>query len=239
MNVYYVTAIWLGMALVAAVVSIRVAVPAALVEIVVGSLALTFPAGAEIDPASLREHWRASVSLGLVSFALPVPGGLRRCCPGCCAWRCSASRPADLRAGDQAAPCRAVRARRPGHPGGRPRRCCPPTSPGWSCATGIPADRVLMDRLRSMAFALLTTPFFFLQKAGTLIAAPALVGGAGVIALLLPVKLAAKLTGVWPVAATFRLPRREDARLHHPADGHRADLRLHLGAVRPHRPPTT
>jgi hypothetical protein len=29
MNVYYVTAIWLGMALVAAVVSIRVAVPAA------------------------------------------------------------------------------------------------------------------------------------------------------------------------------------------------------------------
>jgi hypothetical protein len=39
MNVYYVTAIWLGMALVAAVVSIRVAVPAALVEIVVGALA--------------------------------------------------------------------------------------------------------------------------------------------------------------------------------------------------------
>ena len=97
MNLYYVTAIWLGMALIAAVVSIRVAIPAALVEIVVGalagnipglrehvtqtdvvvflasagSLALTFLAGAEIDPASLRRHWRASVSLGLVSFALP------------------------------------------------------------------------------------------------------------------------------------------------------------------------
>src|SRR5262249_32324496 len=90
-------AIWLGMALLASVVSIRIAVPAALVEIVVGalggnipgirehitqtdvvvflasvgSLALTFLAGAEIDPASLRKHWKASLSIGVVSFALP------------------------------------------------------------------------------------------------------------------------------------------------------------------------
>src|SRR5262249_60609149 len=70
-------------------------------------------------------------------------------------------------------------------------------------------DRVLMARLRSIAFALLT-PFFFL-RAGTLISAPALVTGAGVIAALLLVKLAAKLIGVWPVAAGFRLPRRERA----------------------------
>jgi Kef-type K+ transport system membrane component KefB len=70
-------------------------------------------------------------------------------------------------------------------------------------------DRVLMDRLRSIAFALLT-PFFFL-RAGTLISAPALISGAGVIAVLLLVKLAAKVTGVWPVAAAFRLPRRERA----------------------------
>jgi Sodium/hydrogen exchanger family len=68
-------------------------------------------------------------------------------------------------------------------------------------------DRVLMDRLRSIAFALLT-PFFFL-RAGTLISAPALVSGAGVIALLLLVKLAAKMTGVRPAAAAFKLPRRE------------------------------
>jgi Kef-type K+ transport system membrane component KefB len=68
-------------------------------------------------------------------------------------------------------------------------------------------DRVLMDRLRSIAFALLT-PFFFL-RAGTLISAPALVTGAGVIAVLLLVKLVAKLIGVWPVAAAFKLPRRE------------------------------
>ncbi len=70
-------------------------------------------------------------------------------------------------------------------------------------------DRVLMDRLRSIAFALLT-PFFFL-RAGTLISAPALIAGAGVIAALLLVKLAAKMVGVWPVAAAFKLPRRERA----------------------------
>jgi hypothetical protein len=38
-------------------------------------------------------------------------------------------------------------------------------------------DRVLMDRLRSIAFALLT-PFCFL-RAGTLISAPALLTGPG------------------------------------------------------------
>ena len=99
MNAYYVTAIWVGMALLASVVSIKIAVPAALVEIVVGALAgnipgiqqhvtqtdvvtflasagslvLTFLAGAEIDPVSLRGHWKASLSIGAVSFALPFP----------------------------------------------------------------------------------------------------------------------------------------------------------------------
>jgi Kef-type K+ transport system membrane component KefB len=68
-------------------------------------------------------------------------------------------------------------------------------------------DRVLMDPLRSIAFALLT-PFFFL-RAGTLISAPALITGAGVIGVLLLVKLAAKMVGVWPVAAAFKLPSRE------------------------------
>src|SRR6059058_2004133 len=65
-NVYYVAAIWLGMALLASVVSIQIAVPAALVEIVIGALA-----GTEIDPVSLRGHWKGSLSIGLVSFVLP------------------------------------------------------------------------------------------------------------------------------------------------------------------------
>src|SRR5579864_9418294 len=48
MNIYYVAAIWLGLALLASVVSIRVAIPAALVEIVVGALAGNIP--------GIREH---------------------------------------------------------------------------------------------------------------------------------------------------------------------------------------
>ena len=70
-------------------------------------------------------------------------------------------------------------------------------------------DRALLDRLRSIAFALLT-PFFFL-RAGTLIHASALVSGAGVIAVLLAVKLISKGVAVWPTAARFRLQKRERA----------------------------
>jgi hypothetical protein len=43
MNVYYEATIWIGMALVAAVTSVRIAIPVALVEIVVGALAANLP----------------------------------------------------------------------------------------------------------------------------------------------------------------------------------------------------
>jgi len=68
-------------------------------------------------------------------------------------------------------------------------------------------DRVLIDRIRSISFALLT-PFFFL-RAGVLISAPELVSGAGIIALLLGVKLISKAVGVWPTAKLFKIPQRE------------------------------
>src|ERR1035437_4088051 len=100
MNVYYVMAIWVGMAMLASFVSIRIGVSVALVELLVGavlgnipgirehvqqtdyttllagigSVLLTFLAGAEIDPVSLRKHWKASLSLGAVSFILPLVG---------------------------------------------------------------------------------------------------------------------------------------------------------------------
>ncbi len=100
MNIYLVAAIWMTMAFVAALISIRIGVSVALVEILVGaivgnfpalahhvqqtafttflasigSLMLTFLAGAEIDPVSLRRHWKASVSIGFVSFLLPFIG---------------------------------------------------------------------------------------------------------------------------------------------------------------------
>ena len=44
-----------------------------------GSLVLTFLAGAEIDPVSLRGHWKASLSIGAVSFALPFLGAFGFC----------------------------------------------------------------------------------------------------------------------------------------------------------------
>jgi Kef-type K+ transport system membrane component KefB len=105
MNIYYEAAIWIGMALLAAVVSIRIAVPVALVEIVVGAVAgnlpgikehvtetdiitflagagsimLTFLAGAEIDPVSLKRHWKASVTIGVISFVLPFLAAFAFC----------------------------------------------------------------------------------------------------------------------------------------------------------------
>jgi Kef-type K+ transport system membrane component KefB len=100
MNVYYVMAIWVGMALLASFISIRIGLSVALVEILIGavfgnipgirehiqqtdyttllagigSILLTFLAGAEIDPVSLKKHWKASLSMGIVSFLLPLVG---------------------------------------------------------------------------------------------------------------------------------------------------------------------
>jgi len=312
MNVYYVTAIWVGMALLASVVSIKIAVPAALVEIVVGALAgnipgiqqhvtstdlvtflasagslvLTFLAGAEIDPVSLRGHWKASLSIGAVSFALPFLAAFGFC-GLVLGWHLHAAEIGGIALSTTSvavvyavmvetglnrhdlgklilAACfitdlgtvlalgglfasygwlllvfvavsavtvallpRLLRLaiRFLGHRVSEPEiklllvvllglatqagseAVLPAYVAGLVVAGVFLHDRVLMDRLRSIAFALLT-PFFFL-RAGTLISAPALVTGAGVIAVLLLVKLVAKLIGVWPVAAAFKLPRRE------------------------------
>jgi len=68
-------------------------------------------------------------------------------------------------------------------------------------------DRVLIDRMRAIAFALLT-PFFFL-RAGLLISVSAIGAGAGAIAVLFAVKMVTKVVGVWPMAAAFGVERRE------------------------------
>src|SRR5437899_7417745 len=90
------------MAMAASLISVRVGVSVALVEILVGaivgnlphaasvvqqtqftqflaaigSIMLTFLAGAEIDPVTLRRHWKASLSIGVVSFLLPFLGAM-------------------------------------------------------------------------------------------------------------------------------------------------------------------
>ena len=92
-NAYLVAALWTGLALVASLISIRLGISVALVEIGLGVLGgnllglqttpwidflaafgavlLTFLAGAEIDPGALRRHVRASLAIGTVSFAGP------------------------------------------------------------------------------------------------------------------------------------------------------------------------
>ncbi len=101
-NIWFIAAIWMGLALVASLVSIRIGISVALIEIVVGVAAgnlhfgdghqilrstdwtnflamlgsgvLTFLAGAEIDPVSLRANFRASMSIGIAAFLLPFAG---------------------------------------------------------------------------------------------------------------------------------------------------------------------
>ena len=67
-------------------------------------------------------------------------------------------------------------------------------------------DRVLMDRMRSIAFSILT-PFYFI-KAGLYVSLPAVATGAVLILLFLAVKMASKLVGVWPVTKSFRFDQR-------------------------------
>ncbi len=101
-NIWFIAAIWIGLALVASLISIRVGISVALIEILVGVAAgnihfgagqqilrstdwtnflamlgsgvLTFLAGAEIDPVSLRANFRASMAIGMAAFVLPFAG---------------------------------------------------------------------------------------------------------------------------------------------------------------------
>jgi len=119
-NIWLIAAVWMGLALIGSLVSIRTGISVALVEILVGVVAgnlavgleggtlhigiaaagagtghlhhvlqstewtnflallgsgvLTFLAGAEIDPVSLKVNWRVSVLIGVLSFAVPFGG---------------------------------------------------------------------------------------------------------------------------------------------------------------------
>lgn len=70
-------------------------------------------------------------------------------------------------------------------------------------------DRVLMDRMRSIAFSILT-PFYFI-KAGLFVSVPAVAAGAVLIIAFLIVKMGSKVVGVWPLARGFRFSSRDSA----------------------------
>lgn len=68
-------------------------------------------------------------------------------------------------------------------------------------------ERVMAQRMRVMAFTLLT-PFFFL-KAGSLVQFGAVAAGVGLILVLLGVKIVTKFLGIWPLTRVFRFEKRE------------------------------
>ena len=78
---------------------------------------------------------------------------------------------------------------------------------GLAVAGVFVADRVLVHRMRAIAFSLLT-PFYFL-KAGLFVSLPAVAAGGGLIALFFIVKVSAKVVGVWPTARAFGMVRRD------------------------------
>jgi Kef-type K+ transport system membrane component KefB len=70
-------------------------------------------------------------------------------------------------------------------------------------------DRVLMERMRAIAFTMLT-PFYFL-KAGLYVSLPAVATGALLIAAFFLVKVSTKVIGIWPLTRSFRFGSREGA----------------------------
>jgi Kef-type K+ transport system membrane component KefB len=97
-NVWLASSLWIGLALVASLISIRVGISVALIEIIAGffggnllgltvtpwvtylagagSIVLTFLAGAEIGPDVVRRHLWPSISIGTVGFLAPFLGVL-------------------------------------------------------------------------------------------------------------------------------------------------------------------
>jgi Kef-type K+ transport system membrane component KefB len=311
-NVWFMAAAWMGLAFVASVISIRIGVSVALLEIAAGIIAgnllgfqtnewinflatfgaglLTFLAGAEIDPKSLRNHLGASLTIGVVSFLFPFLGAW-----AFAYWVAGWDYHGALIAGialstTSVAVVYAVMVEsgfsstdlgklilaacfvtdfgtvlalgaffadfnrwmlvfiavlavmlwylprwtkaiitsfgesRVSEPevkflflvlfflGGlattaKSEAVLPAYLAGLVVAGVFLQDKVLVNRMRSIAFTMLT-PFYFI-KAGLYVSLPALATSAGLVLMLLIVKLVTKLTGVWPLARYLGLGNRE------------------------------
>ena len=103
-QVWYTATAWIGLAFLASLISIRIGISVALVEIFLGfvagnlgahfgsaifqpnawinflagfaSVVLTFLAGAEIEPEAFRRQLKPSLAIGIVSFLLPFLGAM-------------------------------------------------------------------------------------------------------------------------------------------------------------------
>lgn len=78
---------------------------------------------------------------------------------------------------------------------------------GMVLAGSVGKDHVLVRRLRTLTFGLLT-PFYFI-RAGAFVSVPALLAAPGAFLVMLLVKVAAKITGVFPVTRMFGAPFKE------------------------------
>src|SRR2546422_2551390 len=78
---------------------------------------------------------------------------------------------------------------------------------GMMLAGTVGKDHVLVRRLRTLTFGLLT-PFYFI-RAGSLVSVPALIAAPGAFLLMLAVKVVTKIAGVYPVTQAFRSPQKE------------------------------
>ncbi|MFI5400029.1 MAG: cation:proton antiporter [SAR324 cluster bacterium] len=80
---------------------------------------------------------------------------------------------------------------------------------GMVLAGTVGKDHVLVRRLRTLTFGLLT-PFYFI-RAGSLVSVPALIATPAAFLILLLGKMATKLAGVYPITRLYRSPRQEAA----------------------------
>jgi len=78
---------------------------------------------------------------------------------------------------------------------------------GMVLAGTVGKDHVLVRRLRTLTFGLLT-PFYFI-RAGSFVSLPAIVAAPWAFLLLLGAKVATKIVGVYPVSRAYKLPRGE------------------------------
>jgi Kef-type K+ transport system membrane component KefB len=78
---------------------------------------------------------------------------------------------------------------------------------GMVLAGTVGKDHVLVRRLRTLTFGLLT-PFYFI-RAGSFVSVPSLLAAPGAFLLLLLVKVASKVAGVYPMTKAFRSPPKE------------------------------
>ncbi len=312
-NIWFVAAVWMGLALAASLISIRFGISVALIEILVGVIAgnylnihptadwisflamlgsgvLTFLAGAEIDPVSLKANLRASLFIGIASFLLPffgcwlfaqfvlgwtlpqaqiagialsttsvavvyavmietglnntamgktilaacfitdfgtvlalglifanfnvwlvvfvaVTAGMLWLIPRWTQWiitKLGATRVSEPEVkfiflvlfflGGLASTAKS-------------EAVLPAYLVGLVVAGVFLRDKTLVHRMRSIAFTMFT-PFYFL-KAGMLVSVPVLWGALGVIVVLLMLKMATKIVGVWPLSRYFWMRRRE------------------------------